>query len=71
MNTNQKRKGVGSEFGSRFHVDINETFGLKTTPDPFSRPKDLSARYVQILTTESPSWIGWWEVEILAKLKAK
>jgi hypothetical protein len=35
----------------------------------FDFPKDMSARYVQILTTESPSWIGWWEIEITVKAK--
>jgi hypothetical protein len=30
----------------------------------FDFPKDLSARYVQIFTTQSPSWIGWREVDI-------
>jgi RNA polymerase sigma factor (sigma-70 family) len=27
-------------------------------------PTDLSARYVQIRTTQSPAWIAWYEVEI-------
>jgi hypothetical protein len=27
-------------------------------------PKGLSARYVQVRTTQSPTWIAWWEVEI-------
>jgi hypothetical protein len=30
----------------------------------FNFPKGLSARYVQIRTTQSPTWIAWWEVEI-------
>jgi RNA polymerase sigma factor (sigma-70 family) len=34
-------------------------------------PKDISARYVQIRTTESPSWIGWFEVDVLVKAKAQ
>jgi hypothetical protein len=37
----------------------------------FDFPQDMSARYVQIRTTDSPSWIGWWEVEILVKVKAR
>jgi RNA polymerase sigma factor (sigma-70 family) len=32
-------------------------------------PKDTQARYVLIYTTESPSWVGWWEVEITVKAK--
>jgi hypothetical protein len=30
----------------------------------FNFPKGLSARYVQIFTTQSPSWVGWYEVDI-------
>ncbi len=30
----------------------------------FDFPKDQSARYVQIHTTQSTTWIAWWEVEI-------
>jgi RNA polymerase sigma factor (sigma-70 family) len=30
----------------------------------FDFPKGLSARYVQIRTTKSPTWIAWWEIEI-------
>jgi RNA polymerase sigma factor (sigma-70 family) len=30
----------------------------------FDFPKGLSAQYVQIRTTKSPTWIAWWEVEI-------
>src|SRR5262249_30465494 len=30
----------------------------------FVFPKDLFARFVQIRTTESPSWVGWHEVEL-------
>jgi hypothetical protein len=30
-------------------------------------PKDLSARYVQIRTMQSPAWIAWYEVEILRR----
>ena len=37
----------------------------------FEFPKDTSARYVQVLTTESPSWVDWVEVEILVKVKTK
>ena len=29
-------------------------------------PSPLSAQFVQIRTTESPSWFGWWEVQVLA-----
>ena len=32
--------------------------------EAFAFPKDLFARYVQIRTTESPSWVSWWEVEL-------
>jgi uncharacterized protein (TIGR03067 family) len=28
------------------------------------RPEELTARYVQIRTTQSPTWIAWWEVQI-------
>jgi HEAT repeat protein len=45
----------------------------------FKFPKDMFARYVQIRSTESPSWIGWIEVELrvgrprfsFAKLQSK
>jgi RNA polymerase sigma factor (sigma-70 family) len=30
----------------------------------FAFPKDTTARYVQVRTTQSPTWIAWWEVEI-------
>jgi hypothetical protein len=30
----------------------------------FDFPKDLSARYIEIRTTQSPTWIAWWEIEI-------
>jgi hypothetical protein len=30
----------------------------------FTFPKDMTARYVQVRTTQSPTWIAWWEVEI-------
>jgi len=30
----------------------------------FEFPKRLSGRYVQIRTTESPSWVGWSEIEL-------
>jgi RNA polymerase sigma factor (sigma-70 family) len=30
----------------------------------FDFPKDLSARYVEVRTTTSPTWIAWWEIEI-------
>jgi hypothetical protein len=30
----------------------------------FDFPKGLSARYVEIGTTRSPTWIAWWEIEI-------
>ncbi len=30
----------------------------------FEFPKDLSARYIEIRTTQSPTWIAWWEIEI-------
>lgn len=33
-------------------------------PLTFEFPKNLHARYVQIRTTQSPTWIAWWEVEI-------
>ncbi len=33
-------------------------------PLKFDFPKELSARYVQVRTTQSPTWIAWWEVEI-------
>jgi hypothetical protein len=34
------------------------------TPLKFDFPKDLTARYVQVRTTKSPTWIAWWEIEI-------
>ena len=58
----------------RVNAKLVHTFkGLTKNLEPikFDFPKDMSARYVQILTTESPSWIGWWEIEILVKVKAK
>ena len=35
-------------------------------PLKFDFPGGLSARYVQILTTASPSWVAWGPIEILA-----
>jgi hypothetical protein len=42
-----------------FKGDFKDTKELK-----FTFPKDLSARYIQVRTTQSPTWIAWWEVEI-------
>ncbi|HJT32492.1 MAG TPA: hypothetical protein VJ783_10650 [Pirellulales bacterium] len=33
-------------------------------PLKFDFPKGLIARYAQVRTTQSPTWISWWEVEI-------
>jgi hypothetical protein len=33
----------------------------------FDFPKNTSARYVQVRTTRSPTWIDWYEVEIRAR----
>jgi RNA polymerase sigma factor (sigma-70 family) len=44
-------------------------FTKNMEPLKFDFPKETSARYVQVLTTESPSWIGWWEIEITVKVK--
>jgi RNA polymerase sigma factor (sigma-70 family) len=52
-------------------VHTFKSFTKNLEPLKFDFPKDTSARYVQILTTESPSWIGWWEIEISVKVKAK
>ena len=30
----------------------------------FDFPKGLTGRYIQIRTTESPSWVGWAEIEL-------
>jgi hypothetical protein len=30
----------------------------------FEFPNEVTARYVQVRTTQSPTWIAWWEVEI-------
>src|SRR5262249_39189401 len=30
----------------------------------FDCPKGLSARYLQVRTTKSPTWIAWWEVDV-------
>jgi RNA polymerase sigma factor (sigma-70 family) len=30
----------------------------------FDFPKGLSARYIEVRTTKSPTWIAWWEIEI-------
>jgi RNA polymerase sigma factor (sigma-70 family) len=30
----------------------------------FTFPKEVTPRYVQVRTTQSPTWIAWWEVEI-------
>ena len=35
----------------------------------FEFPRNTSARYLQVLTTESPSWVGWWDVEIALRAK--
>jgi hypothetical protein len=40
-------------------------------PLRFGFTKDVSARYVQIRTTESPSWVAWWEIDITAQGEAK
>jgi hypothetical protein len=33
-------------------------------PLKYDFPKELSARYVQVRTTQSPTWIAWFEIEI-------
>jgi hypothetical protein len=58
----------------RTKAKLGHTFkGFTKNAEPlrYDFPKDKSARYVQIRTTDSPSWIGWWEVEILVKVKAR
>ena len=32
-------------------------------------PRNTSARYLQVLTTETPSWVDWWDVEIAVRAK--
>jgi RNA polymerase sigma factor (sigma-70 family) len=44
------------------HTFKGETTNLQALK--FDFPKDLSARYVEVRTTQSPTWIAWWEVEI-------
>jgi RNA polymerase sigma factor (sigma-70 family) len=44
------------------HTFKGETTNLQRLK--FDFPKDLSARYVEVRTTQSPTWIAWWEVEV-------
>jgi RNA polymerase sigma factor (sigma-70 family) len=51
----------------RSKARLIHTFKGDTTHEQSLRcdfPKDLSARYVQVRTTQSPTWIAWWEIEI-------
>ena len=49
------------------HTFKGNTKNLQTLK--FDFPKDTTARYLEIRTTDSPSWVGWWEVEISVKAK--
>jgi RNA polymerase sigma factor (sigma-70 family) len=44
------------------HTFKGETTNLQALKFDFSR--DLSARYIEVRTTQSPTWIAWWEIEI-------
>jgi RNA polymerase sigma factor (sigma-70 family) len=51
----------------RTKAKLVHTFKGETTnnsPLKFDFPKDLSARYVLVRTTQSPIWVAWWEVEV-------
>lgn len=51
----------------RSKATLAHTFrGYTTNQQPlrFDFPKGRVARYVQVRTTQSPTWISWWEVEI-------
>jgi uncharacterized protein (TIGR03067 family) len=52
---------------NRSKARLVHTFKGETTNQQalkYDFPKDLSARYVQVRSTQSPTWIAWWEVEI-------
>jgi hypothetical protein len=54
----------------RSKAKLAHTFQGETTdrqPLKFDFPKGTSARYVQVRTTQSPTWVAWWEVEIRAR----
>jgi hypothetical protein len=54
----------------RKKAKLVHTFQGETTdhqPLRFDFPKGTSARYVQVRTTQSPTWVAWWEVEIRAR----
>ncbi len=44
------------------HTFKGETTNLQALK--FDFPKDMSARYIEVRTTQSPTWIAWWEIEI-------
>jgi RNA polymerase sigma factor (sigma-70 family) len=51
----------------RAKARLVHTFQGETTNQQalkFDFPKDLCARYVLIRTTQSPTWIAWWEIEV-------
>lgn len=54
----------------RSKARLVHTFHGRTSnhqPLKFDFSKGLNARYVQVRTTESPTWISWWEIEILVQ----
>jgi hypothetical protein len=53
----EKRRGAKLAHTFTGHTDDNQRLQLEF-------PKGLVARYVQILTTRSPSWVAWVEVEL-------
>jgi RNA polymerase sigma factor (sigma-70 family) len=58
----------------RTKAKLVHTFKGETTnnsPLKFDFPRDLSARYVQVCTTKSPTWISWWEIEIRVREPAQ
>jgi RNA polymerase sigma factor (sigma-70 family) len=51
----------------RSKAKLVHTFKGETTNQQalkFDFPRDLSARHIEVRTTQSPTWIAWWEIEI-------
>ncbi len=55
----------------RTKAKLVHTFKGETTNNSllkFDFPKEVVARYVQVRTTQSPTWVAWWEIEIRARV---
>jgi hypothetical protein len=62
---------IGSDRTKAKLIHTFKGFTKNAEPLKFDFPKGTSARYVEVLTMDSPSWVGWLEIEIMAKVKAK